>query len=385
MGSIFVLLSLIVFFSLLLIINKKNLGVASFNEYATSNGAFGFFTLTFAIIAAFYLGSSYTVFGSAGVTSGVIAIYVTPYVTFCFVLMMLFSQRTLVWGQKYDIVTLSNFLGYRYESPMFQVYTCIIGIIGGVPWLMLELVAGGYVFYYATGGLISPALGIIIAVIFVLIYVTSGGMKSVLTANLLQGLIMVFGGCALFYWLIVHYWGGITEGYQILWQDHREMLTYPGPGAPASPIAGWTSMIFPSAVGGFMFLWVFNKSFAASSIRELKKTGFLTPILGAILWLFLTMLANFGRLDEYVFEHPGEVYLYLAQKAGVFPLALMSIIIMAATIGTVGSIIQSCSASFSEDIVGVFKKDISDKNKILAARIFVFVFTLTATLGSAKK
>jgi Na+/proline symporter len=58
----------------------------------------------------------------------------------------------------------------------------------------------------------------------------------------------------------------------------------------------------------------------------------------------------------------------------------MAVIVMAITIGTVGSIVQSCSASFSRDIVEVFNKNISDKSNIMAARIFVFVFTLAATL-----
>jgi len=375
MNDFIPLICILIFFASLILINRKNLGVKDFNEYATSNGAFGFISITFAVLATWYVGSSFTAFATTGVLSGVTMIYVLPYATFSIVVMMLFSERTWVWGKLHGLVTQADLIGYRYKSKTLQLFTGLSGSIFVAPWLMLEWVVQGYIFHYATGGRVSTTVGMIIGMVVVLVYVSLGGMKSVITANLLQGILMIFGGTVLMGWIINLYWGGVGEGYQMLYSQCKEFLSYPGPGS-TTPIPGWTSMVFASALGAWTWPWAFNKTYTASSVRELKKTGLLAPILGATFWLFLTILGNMCFTDTYIYAHPNEVYVYIAQKAGVWPLAFMSVVIMAVSVGTVSGMIQGMSASFAKDVAPVFKKNLNDAQSIMIARISVLAISL---------
>lgn len=362
------LICILLFFALLLIINRKNMGVQDFEEFSTSGGAFGFISITFAVLATWYVGSSFTAFATSGVLNGVQMIYVVPYAAFSIVVMMFWGERTWVFGKKYGLVTQSNLIGYRYQSRTLQMLTGIAGIAFVAPWLMLEWVVQGYIFHYATGGRVPTQVGIIIGALVVLIYVSLGGMKSVITANLLQGTLMIFGGTILFVWLINHFWGGVGNGYQMLFEDCAEFLSYPGPGS-STPVAGWTSMVFASAIGAWTWPWAHNKTFASESIRELKKTALLAPILGAIFWMALTMLGNMCHMVPYIVEHPNEVYVYIAKEAGVWPLAFMSIVIMACSVGTVAGMVQCMSATVGRDVAPFFKKEMDGAQSMKVAKL----------------
>ncbi len=369
---------LIVFLVLLLVINRKNMGVNGFSDFAVSNGGFGFIAITLAIMSSWYVGSSFTAWASNGVSYGVLGMYVVPYATFCTVVCYVLSERNWVWGKLHGYVSLGDFLGDRYQNKTIRVTTSLINIVFCAPLLMLEWVCTGYIFKYATGGTISFSAGLIIGAIVTLVYVVLGGMRSVITANCLQGVIMIIGGISLFVFLICHFWGNPAEGYRMLWEENPALFVYDSGGTTAG-LRGWANLVIPSALGAWMWPHAFTKTFASSSVKELKKSSLLCPILGGLFWLFLTMVSNLCYMNPYIKEHPAEVFFYISQQAGIWPLAIMSVIILAINIGTVSAMIQGCSVSFSRDIVNVFsKKEISARTSLNIARIFILAYSLFA-------
>lgn len=364
--------AIIVFFAMILLINRKNLGVESFNEYATASRSFGFLAITFAVLATWYVGASFTAWAGFTVGFGNIGWYVTPYATFTIVVMMLVGERTWIWGKRYNLETQSELLGYRYQSNSVQVLTGLAGVIWSAPWLLMEWVTQGFIFSYASGGRISPLFGMVLGIIVVLVYVALGGMKSVIVANFLQGCIMIIGFCGLAWYIINTQFGGFSAGFALLLDQFPETLTYPGPGwNPPTPY--WTSIIVASGFGGFMWPWCYNKLFAASSVREIKKSALLAPILGAIFWMFFMALGSFMHTIEFTRLNPQEAFFWIASEAGIWPLALLSVIVMALSIGTVSGIIQAMSATISNDVAKVMKRDITDRQAVSIARWAVVV------------
>ncbi len=361
---------LIVFLVLLLVMNRKNMGVKGFSDFAVSNGGFGFLAITFAILSGWYVGCSFTAFSSNSVSFGVLGMYVVPYATFCTVICYVLSERNWVWGKLHGYVSLGSFLGDRYQNKAIQVASSLIGIVMGAPLLMLEWVCTGYIFKYATGGTISFTAGLIIGAIVTLAYVVLGGMRSVITANCLQGIIMIIGGISLCVFLVCHFWGNPAEGYRMLWEENSELFVYPSGGTTAG-LRGWANLVIPSALGAWMWPLAFGKTFASSSVKDLKKSSLLCPILGGLFWLFLTILANLCYMDPYINANPSEVFFAISQKAGIWPLAFMAVIILAINIGTVSASLQACSVSFSKDVVQVFGKKIEDNTALKLARIFI--------------
>ena len=373
------IICMIGFMVVLIVINRKNLGVKTFGEFATANQAFGTLGITLAIFSTWYVGAMFTAWAGFAVGFGMIAFYVTPYAFFTIVTMYLCGPRTFVWAKKYSIATQGHLMGVRYQSDTVQVLVGVLGIAWTAPWLLMEWVTQGYIFSYASGGVLSPFWGMLAGVVVVLIYVSLGGMRSVITANILQGILMFVGGNLLMLFLVYKYFHGFGAGFDQVLAQYPEMLTYPGPGwAPKTPY--WSSIVITSSMGAFMWPWVYNKLLAADSVRSIKKSALYAPILGMIFWIIFVYLGNFLHLHEIPREKPQEAFLWISAQSGIWELALMSTMIMAASIATVSAIVQAMSSAITKDMAEVFHKNITDKSAIRVARISVAVICGVALL-----
>lgn len=381
MNAIFPIGMIIVFFGLLILINKKNLGVRSFTEYATANRTIGTIGVTLAIYSTWYVGAMFTAWAGFAVGFGMIAFYVTPYALFTVFTMYVTGPRTFIWGKKYGIDTQGDLLGMRYESRAVQLIIGALGVLWTAPWLLMEWVTQGYIFSYASGGKLSPFIGTLLGVVVVLIYVSLGGMRTVITANILQGCLMFVVGNGLMLYIVYHFFGGFESGFNQVLEKYPEMLTYPGPSWHPST-AYWTSIVITSSMGAFMWPWIYNKLFAANSIRSIKRSALLAPILGMIFWAIFVYCGTFLHLYELPRKNPQEAFLWISAKAGIWPLALMSTMIMAASVATVAAIVQAMSSAISKDVVAVIKRGISDATAVKAARWSVLVICAIALIFS---
>ncbi len=368
---------IIVFFALLILINKKNLGVQTFAEYATASRAIGTIGITLAIFSTWYVGAMFTAWAGFAVGFGMIAFYVVPYAFFTVFTMYVVATRTFLWGKKYGLETQGDLLGMRYQSPSVQLIVGALGVLWTAPWLLMEWVTQGYIFSYASGGVLPPFLGMFLGVVVVLIYVSLGGMKTVITANIFQGILMFVVGNGLMLYIVYKFFGGFGSGFDQILQQYPEMLTYPGPGwSPKTPY--WSSIVITSSLGAFMWPWIYNKLFAADSIRSIKQSALFAPILGMIFWAIFVYCGSFLHLYELPRKNPQEAFLWISAKAGIWPLALMSTMIMAASVATVAGIVQAMSSTISKDVVAVIKRDISDASAVKAARWSVVVICALA-------
>ena len=154
-----------------------------------------------------------------------------------------------MWGIKYRITTQPELIGFRYQVRHLEYYL-VFGGLSYIPWLIIEIVTQGIVFSYVTGGVVNQFWEMLLGITIVSIYVFLGGMKSVITANVFQGVVMIFGGTALMVYFIVKYFGGFSAGFEMMATESPASLTYPGPGwNPPTPY--WTSIIILSGLGGF--------------------------------------------------------------------------------------------------------------------------------------
>ncbi|MEK3935674.1 sodium:solute symporter family protein [Sporosarcina sp. FSL W7-1349] len=359
-----------IFFIIIFLINAKNFGVKSFDEYATARGSFGVIAISLAVFSTWYVGATFTAFAGYSVGYGFMGMYVLSYATLTMLSLYLVAEKSYIWGKKYHISTQAELMDLRYKSKAVRVIVGVAGVAFTAPWLLMEWITQGFVFSYATGGTISPVIGMLIGIVVVLAYVSFGGMKSVITANIFQGAFMFFVGITVMFYMIFKFFGGFNEGMATLVQKYPETLTFPGPGWEM-PTAFWTSIIITSGLGGFMWPWVFNKIFASDSIRSIKQSALIAPIIGAVFYVVFQFLGNFLYIFETARMNPEEAFLWAAAEAGPLVMAVLSTVVMATSIATVSGIIQAMSTSISRDVAGVIKRDISEKSAITIARISV--------------
>lgn len=372
---------LVVFLGLMLWVNRRQLGASTLNDYATAGHSIGVLGITLGFLAAWYVGAGYTVFSGFAVNFGMIGMYVIPYGIITMLVMYLVAEKTFIWGKKYAIRTQSELLGLRYNSDVIRVLTGFGGVALSVPWLLMEWYTIGYVFNYATDGVVSPLLGMIIGIFVVVLYVALGGMRSVITANIIQGLYMMIAGTLVLLWVIHTQLGGIEVAMERILLQSPEALTFPGPGWEMSPNY-WMAIVITSGLGGFMWPWVYNKLFAADSLRTIKQSVLFAPALGTLSFGVLILLAMALHPLPFAQQNPQEALFWIHSQAGVWPLSFFAVLVMAASLGTVSSILNAMSTAISSDLAQVMNRKISEKTALQIARWSVVVMSIGALIGA---
>ena len=125
-----------------------------------------------------------------------------------------FGKRTRRLGAKHNARTFSQLLGFHYNSRHIQIFIATIIFIG-MPMYAAVVMKGGAVFIEEIFH-IDYNIALLIFTLVVAGYVISGGIKSVLYTDALQGVIMFLSMALLLFWFY-HIMGfGFAEGNQQL-------------------------------------------------------------------------------------------------------------------------------------------------------------------------
>ena len=127
---------------------------------------------------------------------------------------VLFLRRQWILGRAYHFVTPGEMYSHYYGGDAIRVLTVLVALLFSVPYLGVQLRASGALFNVLTDGMVSVNLGMFALSTVVVIYVASGGLRSVAYVDCAQAIllalgIVILGGIALHY---AGGWSGFTEG-----------------------------------------------------------------------------------------------------------------------------------------------------------------------------
>ena len=131
---------------------------------------------------------------------------------------VLFLRRQWVLGRVYNYVTPGEMYSDYYGGNSMRVLTVLVAFLFSVPYLGIQLRASGALFNVLTDGLISTNLGMILLSAVVVIYVASGGLRSVAYVDCAQAILLALGiivlGVITIKW--IGGWNLFTEGIGVL-------------------------------------------------------------------------------------------------------------------------------------------------------------------------
>ena len=131
---------------------------------------------------------------------------------------VLFLRRQWVLGRVYNYVTPGEMYSDYYGGNSMRALTVLVAFLFSVPYLGIQLRASGALFNVLTDGLISTNLGMILLSAVVVIYVASGGLKSVAYVDCAQAILLALGiivlGVITIKW--IGGWNLFTEGIGVL-------------------------------------------------------------------------------------------------------------------------------------------------------------------------
>lgn len=127
---------------------------------------------------------------------------------------VLFLRRQWVLGKAYSYVTPGEMYSDYYGGNAMRLLTVLVAFLFSVPYLGVQLKASGSLFNVLSDGLISVNLGMFALTTIVVIYVASGGLKSVAYVDCAQAILLAVG-IAILGGVALHYsggWSGFTAG-----------------------------------------------------------------------------------------------------------------------------------------------------------------------------
>ena len=329
---------------------------------------------------------------------------------------VLFLRRQWVLGKAYNYITPGEMYTDYYGGNSMRLLTVLVALLFSVPYLGVQLKASGSLFNVLSDGLVPVNIGMIALSTVVMIYVASGGLKSVAFVDCAQAILLALGITILGF-VVMNYaggWSGFTEGLANLVNkdiSSGKNLTPDGysmkvaiPGSiqmvssgSKSIGGGWTGimcMTYMFALMGIQSspafsMWAFsNKTSKAFRWQQVVASS---VVIGIILFTFTIfqgiggqVLIAQGVLDSANDSNLVPQLINLLSKSVPWLVGLLAVCALAAMQSTGAAYMSTFSAMVTRDI---YKKYISvnatDKSQKNIGRLFVIIVTIGALVVAA--
>ena len=329
---------------------------------------------------------------------------------------VLFLRRQWVLGKAYRYITPGEMYSDYYGGNSIRLLTVLVAFLFSVPYLGVQLRASGALFNVLTDGLVSVNFGMFTLSAIVMIYVASGGLRSVAFVDCAQAILLalgitILGGIAIYY---AGGYGGFTTGLadivmadvtsgQNLTADGYSMkvaipgsiqMVSAGSKATGGPWTGIMCMTYMFALMGIQSspafsMWAFaNKTSKAFRWQQVVASSI---VIGVLLFSFTIfqglgghiLIAN-GVLDNANDNNLVPQLINLLSDAAPWLVGLLAVCALAAMQSTGAAYMSTFSAMVTRDIYAKFiSPNASDKNQKLSGRIFVIIVTGAALIVAA--
>ena len=324
---------------------------------------------------------------------------------------VLFLRRQWVLGRVFNYITPGEMYSDYYGGEVIRWLTVLVAFLFSVPYLGIQLRASGSLFNVLTDGLISTNAGMILLSAVVVIYVASGGLKSVAYVDCAQAVLLALGiiilGIITISW--IGSWSLFTQGIGDLVKNDimlGKRLTIDGfsnrvsmPGsiqlvASGSKATGgiWTGMMCMTYMFALMgiqsspafSMWAYaNKTSIPFRWQQVIASSL---VIGIILFTF-TIIQGMGAevlVLNGVFKNISDSNLVpnlinLMSETSPWLVGLLAVCALAAMQSTGAAYMSTFSAMITKDIYKkYYNRNASESLQKLIGRIFVAIIAIAA-------
>ena len=329
---------------------------------------------------------------------------------------VLFLRRQWVLGQSFKYVTPGEMYSDTFGGDAMRILTVLVAFLFSVPYLGLQLRASGYLFNILTDGMFSVEIGMFALSAIVVIYVASGGLRSVAYVDCVQCILLALGIVILGIIAINETggWSGFTSGMaefvkndlasknKLTPAGHSHVVAIPGAiqmvDAGAKAQGGvWTGimcMTYMFALMGIQAspafsMWAFsNKTCRAFRWQQVVASSI---IIGIILFTFTIFQGIGGHIlvEKGIFSEVSDKTLVpqlinLLGTSSPWLMGLLAVCALAAMQSTGAAYMSTFSGMITRDIYRRYiNPEASDRAQKFCGRSFVVVVTLAALVVAA--
>lgn len=332
----------------------------SFKDYALAGGKLPWFVICGTIVASTIGGGSLIGFMGSFYEYGTMYFWLVLASLASYLILIFFLSERI---NRLQVYTIADIFEMRYGKGA-QLVSGFINMFVGV--------AVGFGMISSFASLLSSYIGVdaalarVIGCLLFAITVTMGGLAGAAITGTIQAVVVIGGALIISVTSFMN--AGGMEGISALPANMLDM------GAPNIPPLLFWGMVGSSFFGNFADqAALFQRINAARSPKDAKKA----LLLGAIMITVCMGLVMIMGLSAKVMLGGGigqnEVISEMLKTMNPVISGIYVAAIIAAVVMTANAMYLSASMTFSKDLLKQFKPDISDKNMVLASRIFVWV------------
>ncbi len=297
------------------------------------------------------------------------------------------GRRTRVMTQHIDAKTMPDFFGKRFNSTPLKVAASVIVFIFLIPYT-----ASLYNGLSSLFGLVFDIpYWVVIVVMAVLtgIYVIFGGYMATAINDFIQGIIMLFGICAVIGAVLIDN-GGLIEATKSLasitgdagWKGAYTAFLGPDPLA-------LLFVVILTSLGTWGLPQMVGKFYAIKSEKDIHKGTIISTVFAIIVAGGCYFLGGFGRLysDKVVMNEMTGKPLFdtiiptMLSTLPALVIAVVIVLVLSASMSTLSSLVLTSSSTFTLDVIQpASKKEMSDKKQVSIMRLFIVFFILVSAV-----
>ena len=297
----------------------------------------------------------------------------------CLILVGLFFATKLY---KLNLLTIGDYYRQRYGKGI-EVFCSVAIILSYLGWVAAQITALGLVFSVLTDGAMSPAVGMVIGTLAVLIYVVVGGFLAVALTDFIQMIVLVIG-MSIIAFFAADLAGGADKVLDMAHQaDLWRLLPEPDFKDVIFFIGAAITMMFGSIPQQDVFQRVMSAKDAPTA-RAGAVIGGASYILFGFVPMFI-VAAAVVVMGNNAMEIARNDY---QQLLPTFVMTKMPLIMQILFFGALLSAIKSTSSatllapstSFTENILKNLRPGMNDRQQLLAMRITIVIFATLVLL-----
>ena len=289
------------------------------------------------------------------------------------------GRRTRIMTQHMNSATMPQFFETRFDSKNLKLASSVVIFIFLIPYT--ASLYNGLSRLFGMAFNIDYSVCVIAMAILTAIYVIAGGYMATAINDFIQGIIMLFGICAVIVAVLKNN-GGFMEALNGLGQV-TDATVSETPGVFNSffgpdPI-NLLGVVLLTSLGTWGLPQMVQKFYAIKNEKAINKGMIISTVFALVVAGGCYFLGGFGRLygDKVDVAKEGFDAIIPTMLSELSPIliAVVVILVLSASMSTLSSLVLASSSTLTLDFIkGSGVKDLSEKKQLLIMRVLIAVF-----------
>lgn len=295
---------------------------------------------------------------------------------------IILAKKTRHFTGKFKISTMPEFFEKRYDCRWIKIVSAIIIFVFLVPYCASVYQGLSYMFEVSLG--IPYTYCMIGMAVFTAVYLVFGGYLSTAAVNLFQGFFMIVGVIVMVFMIVNNdKVGGLSNGLHQLNEIDPKLTSF-----------GWANvapvmiMVLLTSFGSWGLPQMVHKFYTIKDDKAIVSGTVISTLFALIIATSAYFIGAFGRFFVTAQEAANTASIVPLMINRALPPILVGLVvalILSASMSTLSSLVLVSASSIAIDLLGAFKKDVTEKNKILALRILCVVFVIISLVIALNK